>query len=146
MKFLASLAFLGVVACASPDHGRASYPEAQHIVEQVAARHPDVVRLTIHAMPAKSSHSRIIASNVHAKLGKASDPEDLHAMETKQPVTLSEGQNLDYTAPVVDASGKAIAAIGVTVKGASEAAKLATAKLIAGELSSAILASGKPLW
>lgn len=146
MKILASLLVAGLAACASHGPGRASYPEAQRIVDGVAARHADAVRLTIHAVPHDTSKSRVIASNVAAKLDDWSDPEDVRAMQTKQPVTLSEGQLLDYTAPVVDASGKAIAAVGVTVKGASEAAKLATAKSIASELSSAILASGKPLW
>lgn len=146
MKFLAPLVFLGLAACASHEPGHASYPEAQRIVESVASRHADAVRVTIHAVPHDMSKSRVVASNVAAKLDDWSDPEDLRAMETKQPVTLNEGQFLDYTAPVVDASGKAIAAVGVTVKGANEAVKLATAKRIAGELSSAILASGKPLW
>lgn len=146
MKYLAPLVLLGLAACASHEAGRASFPEAQRIVDNIASRHSDLVRLTIHAVPQHTSKSRVVASNVAAKLDDWSDPEDLRAMETKQPVTLNEGQFLDYTAPVVDASGHAIAAVGVTVKGANEAAKLATAKSIAGELSSAILASGKPLW
>lgn len=146
MKYLASLLLLGLAACASREPGRASYPEAQRIVDSVASRHSDLVRLTIHAVPHDSSRSRVVASNVAAKLDDWSDPEDLRAMETKQPVTLDEGQLLDYTAPVVDASGQAIAAVGVTVKGANEASKLATAKGIADELSAAILSSAKPLW
>lgn len=146
MKKLVSILVLGLSACSSTGPGPAAYPEAQRIVEKLAAQHADVVRLTIHAVPTHGDKSRVIASNVADKLDDWSDPEDIQAMETRKSVTLKEGSNLDYTVPVVDASGKAIAAIGVTVKGADEATMQASAKKIAGELSAAILAAGKPLW
>jgi len=146
MKKLVSILILGLASCSSTGPGPASYPEAQRIVEKVVAQHADVVRLTIHAVPARGDRSRVIASNVADKLDDWSDPEDIQAMETKKSVTLKEGGNLDYTLPVIDASGKAIAAVGVTVKGTDEAAMQASAKKVAGELSAAILAAGKPLW
>lgn len=67
-------------------------------------------------------------------------------MRTKQPVILREGELLDRTSPVIDASGKAIAAVGVAVKGPSEAAMRAHAEIIANELAAAILAADQPLW
>lgn len=142
----APILLLGLAACSSQSAAHSSFPEAQRIVEQVAARHADVVRLTVHAVPSQAKTSRVIASNVPAKIDDASDPEDIQAMETKQSVTLEEGDHLDYTAPVIDASGKAIAAVGITVKGTSEAAMRTSAEAIARELSSALLAAGKPLW
>lgn len=145
MKKIASLLLLCLAACAT-NHVRASYPDAQRIVEQLASRHADVVRLTIHAVPRGESRSRIIASNVAAKIGAWSDPEDTQAMETKQPVILEEGQRIDYTAPVLDASGTAIAAIGVLVDGTDPGAMLSSASQVARELSAAILAADKPLW
>lgn len=146
MKYLGSILFLGALACSTPGPGHASYPAAQSIVEKVASKHTDLVRLTIQAVPHDGSRSRVIASTSKAKLDDWSDPEDLQAMQTKEPVTRMEGHDLDYTAPVIDTSGKAIAAVGVTVKGPNEAAMLASAKGIAGELSAAILSAGKPLW
>jgi len=146
MKILASILLLGLAACSTSGVRHANYPEAQSIVEGVAARHSDIVRLTIHAVPSRGKSSRVIASNVAAKLDDGSDPEDIQAMETKQPVTLMEGDHLDYTAPVIDESGKAIAAVGVTVKGGSEAEMRTSAESIARELSSALVAAGKPLW
>lgn len=144
MRVAALLLCLGLAACSAP--GTGSFPAAQETLDQVAAKHADLVRLTLHAVPRDSDRSRIIASNLPAKLGAWSDPEDLTAMETQQPVVLREGDHLDYTAPVVDSSGKAIAAVGVTVKGATEAEMLASAKTIASELSAAILGAGQPLW
>lgn len=146
MKILVSILFLGLAACSTPGKEHAKYPEAQRIVEDVASRHSEIVRLTVHAVPSQAKSSRVIASNLSTKLDDASDPEDIKAMETKQSVTLKEGDHLDYTAPVIDASGKAIAAVGVTVKGANEAAMRTSAETIARELSSALLAAGKPLW
>lgn len=146
MKKVRSLVLLLLAACSAPGAQHDSFPEAQRIVEQVAARHTDVVRLTIHAVPSRSARNVIVATNVAAKLGAASDPEDIEAMTSKQAVVLKEGDHLDYTAPVIDAAGRAIAAVGVTVRGASETAMRTSAESIARELSAAILAAGDPLW
>lgn len=148
MNHVSALCLLALAACATPPKP-ASFPQAQSIIDQAAAKHPDVVRLTLHASAGGESRSRVVASNVPAKLDDWSDPEDTEAIRTGKTTTLKEGRNLDYTAPVMDASGRAIAAIGVTVGGAdkmSEAQQLAKAKAVAAEVSSAILAAGKPLW
>ncbi len=146
MKLLAALLVLGAVSCSSPAPKASAHPEAQRIVDHVVSQHPDIVRLTIHAVPHGESRSRIVASNVAAKLGAWSDPEDARAMATKEPVTLEEGGNLDYTAPVIDGSGKAIAAVGVTVKGTNKTDMLTSAMMIAGEMSASILEAHEPLW
>ncbi len=146
MKTPSSLLLLVTVACSSPAPAPTRFPEAQRIVEHVAARHTDVVRLTIHAVPSGTARNIVVASSVAAKLGAASDPEDVEAMTSKRAVALEEGGHLDYTAPVLDASGTSIAAVGVTVKGPSEAAMRTSAEAIARELAGAILAAGKPLW
>lgn len=146
MKLLASMLLIGLAACSSAGSSKSHYPEAQAIVDRVSARHPDLVRLTVHAVPSDQKESRVIASNVPAKLYDMSDPEDLQAMSTKQSVTLKEGDRLDHTVPVVDASGRAIAAVGVTVQGSSEASMRKIAEEIARETTSAILAAKKPLW
>lgn len=146
MKTLCSLLLLVTVACSSPAPAPTSFPEAQRIVEHVAARHADVVRLTIHAVPSGTARNIVVASSVAAKLGAASDPEDVEAMASKRAVASKEGEHLDYTAPVIDAASRAIAAVGVTVRGADDSAMRTSAEAIARELSDAILAAGKPLW
>src|SRR5438876_518028 len=61
---------------------------AQRLVDELAKKHPELVRIGLHVTPAGSSENIIVASNVAAKLGQKSDPEDLRAMETGRPVVL----------------------------------------------------------
>lgn len=146
MKFPAILALVGLSACAATSPGHAHFPRAQTLLEQSAARHPELVRLTLHAIPRGQTQSRVIASTVPSKLDDWSDPEDLEVLKTHQPIVLWEGANLDYTAPILDARGQAIATTGVTVSGTSRPAQLALARQIAGEIAAVVLASTEPLW
>ncbi len=93
--------------------------QAQWLVNELAKKHPDLVRVGLHVTPPGSSENIIVASNVAAKLGQKSDPEDLTAMKTGRPVVLMEGGNFDVTLPLHDASGKVIGAIGLTLKPAT---------------------------
>lgn len=145
MKIVPALTLLCVAACASGPEPR-SFPEAQAMVDAVAARHGDVVRLTIHAVPSDGDRARVIASTSADKLGKWSDPEDLEALDNAVPITLMEGDDLDYTAPVVGAGGEPIAAVGVTVSGTDEGAMKASATAIAAELADAIRAAPTLPW
>jgi hypothetical protein len=125
------------------------FSEAQRFVEQMVAKHPEIVRLTIHAVPTGETRSRIIACNVYEKRGKPSDPEDLEVMKTKKTVVLREGNNLDVTAAILDKAGKAIAATGITLtfpSNTSQEALVKKAEEIAQELTGAIQAAGQPLW
>ena len=91
-------------------------PLAQRLVDDMAREHPELVRIGLHVTPPGSSENIIIASNVAAKIGQKSDPEDLQAMKTGRPVVLKEGGNFDVTLPLHDATGKVIGAIGLTFK------------------------------
>jgi len=125
------------------------FSKAQGLVDNIVSKHPDLVRLTIHAVPAGEEGSRIIACNIKEKIGKLSDPEDLEAMKTGRTVTLKEGDNLDVTAPIRDEAGMPIAATGITLrfeKRESENEVIEKAKSIAEELTKAIQNAEKPLW
>jgi hypothetical protein len=141
---------LGAVSCQSqPPAPKSDFPAAQALIDATVAEHTDLVRLTIHAVPTGQTQSRIIACNLAEKIGKASDPEDLEAMETGKTVILKEGDNLDVTAPILDKRGKAVAAAGITLRipgGAAEDEVVEEAKAIAAELTSAIQAAPVPLW
>jgi hypothetical protein len=89
---------------------------AQRLVDELAARHAELVRIGLHVTKPNSTQNVIIASNVAAKVGQKSDPEDLKAMLTGRPVVLREGENFDITLPLHDSSGEIIGAIGLTFK------------------------------
>ncbi len=87
---------------------------AQKLVDELAAKHPELVRIGLHVTPPHRRENIIVASNVPTKIGQKSGPEDLTTMQTGKPVVLKEGANFDITLPLHDASGKVIGAIGLT--------------------------------
>ena len=137
-----------LTSCSSPSP-RTNFRDAQRLVDDLAARHDDLVRLTIHAVPTGRKSSRIIACNLPEKIGQPSDPEDIEAMHTGRTIVLREGDNLDVTAPLTDRLGKPVAAAGITLKcppTADQDTLTAQAKTIADQLSQAIQNARSPLW
>ena len=124
------------------------FATAHALVERIAARHANVVRLTVHAVPRGETQARAVASTSAAKRGQPSDPEDLESMRTGAEVVLQEGTDLDVTLPMADAAGNRTWVAGVTLRtaGRSREAVIAEARAIAAELSAAIQAEGQPLW
>ena len=135
-----------LAACAS---SKTPYPAAQDIVDDVAAAHPDLVRLTLHAVPAGKTECTQIASTVKKRRGKPSDPEDLKAMKTGQQIVMDESGAIDVTVPILRKSGKPTAVAGVTLRaeeGADRVALVHKARVIAEELAAAVHAAGDPVW
>ena len=133
-------------ACASM---KTPYPAAQDIVDGVAAKHPELVRLTLHAVPAGKTECTQVASTVKKRVGKPSDREDVTAMKTGQQVVLDEPGALDVTVPILRVNGKTTAVTGVTLRmeeGANRAALIYKARAIANEVAAAVRAAGKPVW
>ena len=144
-RFLAFAACLVWLACWAQVN---AFPEAQRIVEEVAANHPNLVRLTIHAVPSGGTVNQIVACNIPEKLGKVSDPEDLEAIEKNKTTVLREGNNLDVTVPITDPEGQPVA-IGVTLvglDGSDDQAAVKDAQAIASELQKALEDARHPLW
>jgi len=137
-----------LAACASTG-GDVPYPDAQQIVDRIAAEHTDLVRLTLHAVPAGKTQCTQLASTMPERRGKPSDPEDLEAMRTGKEVVLTEPGAIDVTVPILDKGGKPSAIAGVTLRAGETAdrdALIQQAKKIAGDLASAVSASAKPVW
>ncbi|TFH23257.1 MAG: hypothetical protein E4H03_06585 [Myxococcales bacterium] len=113
------------------------------------AKHPTLVRLTIHAVPTGKTENRIIACNISEKLGQLSDPEDLSVMANGQTVVLREGDNLDVTMPILNAAGEAVAAAGITIRdegNRTEKALIEEAEGIGRELTEEIQATKRVPW
>ncbi|PYV97137.1 MAG: hypothetical protein DMG89_15550 [Acidobacteria bacterium] len=110
---------------------------AQKLIDDLAAKHPEFVRIGLHVTPPDKEKNIIVASNIPAKIGQTSDSEDLTAMKSGTPVVLKEGEYLDVTLPLHDSTGKLIGAVGLTLKpgpGEREADAIRRARATAREL------------
>ena len=119
---------------------------AQRLVDQLAAKHPELVRIGMHVTPPNKPDNIIIACNVPERIGQKSDPEDLKAMKTGQAVVLKEGENFDVTLPLHDAAGKTIGAVGLTFKphaGEQDADAARRARAMAREIEKQIASMGE---
>lgn len=149
MRFAPWLLVAALGACASSSEGITPFAKAQTVVDTVAARHADLVRLTLHAVPSGSSECTQLASTVPGRVGKPSDPEDLTALETGTLVVLEEPDALDVTVPILLVDGRPTAVAGVTLRveaHSDRAVLVGRAKAIAEELASAARAAGMPPW
>jgi len=146
--FLLVIVTAWLAACASTG-GDAPYPEAQQIIDRIAAEHSDLVRLTLHAVPAGKTRCTQLASTMPERRGRPSDPEDLDAMRTGKEIVLDEKGAIDVTVPILEMGGKPTAVAGVTLRDDAVADRnvlVQRAKTIAGDLASAVKAADKPLW
>ncbi|MCA8950956.1 MAG: hypothetical protein KDE27_15740 [Planctomycetes bacterium] len=110
----------------------------QSLVEKLASEYTDVVRLSVHAIPAGGDKLHAIASTSSDKRGMMSDPEDMRAVETGQTIVNPEGTGYDVTVPILQKNGAYTAAAGVTLKGEDRATAESTAKMIAGKIEAAM--------
>ena len=140
---LATLVLAPVLACAAPP--TEGHAQAQQVVASMAAEHAEVVRLTLHAIPAGETELRVVASTLRSRLGTPSDPEDVVAFKGGLEVVLAEGDNTDVTLPIKDSAGKVVAVTGITVKGAREPG-ITLARAIADELARKLATAKPPLW
>ena len=122
----------------------AACENAQAAVEKVAKANPDVTRLTVHCLAKDGAGALCCASTSAQKRGKPSDPEDLKAMQTGQPVVLQEGAAVDVTVPILAKDGRCTAAAGVTLQpgGMNNEQVIAKAKTIATALEAELAAGG----
>ena len=147
MRFVPLFFMTVLAACSSTKGG--SFPAAQEIVDRAAARHPDLVRLTLHAVPEGKKECTQVASTMPERRGKPSDPEDLEAMRTGRQIVLSEPGAVDVTVPILLKDGSPTAIAGVTLRagtGADRDTLVMRARAIAQELANEVRAAGKPLW
>jgi hypothetical protein len=145
------LVLLSLAACASTSTkaSHTPYPDAQTIVERVAARHRDIVRLTLHAVPSSGTQCTQVASTKPGRRGKPSDPEDLEALATGNVVVRHEPDAIDVTVPILFRDGVPAAVSGVTLRAMvpdDHEALVERAKTIAREVAAEVRKAPKPLW
>lgn len=132
-----ALSLMSLVSCATTT---ALDPNAQSLVESIAGANDNVLRLSVHAIPAGETGYKAVASTSAAKLNKVSDPEDLKAIETGEIQVLDEPGGIDVTVPIGMQNGKHTVAAGVTLKaGMGREAAIAAAKAIASQLDGGLM-------
>jgi hypothetical protein len=104
----------------------------QAVVDATAAANAGCTRLTLHCMQADGS-AKVCASTDSARIGTASEAEDLRAMQSGEAVVLDEGSAVDVTVPIMQTEGKWTTVCGVTLERGdmSREAAVAKAKTIA---------------
>lgn len=95
----------------------------QSIVEATAATNDGCTRLTLHCVQEDGS-TIVCASTAKERIGTASDPEDLRAMKSGEPVVMDEGTAVDVTVPIVQTDGKWTTVCGVTLERGEQTQKM----------------------
>ena len=88
-------------------------PHAQKIVDEVLARHPEVILIGIHAQP--PGHKNVIIASNFGRIGKIGDEDDLEVIRTgvaKQEVP-PKADRFEVEFALKDKTGKTIGATGV---------------------------------
>lgn len=89
---------------------------AQKLVDEVTAKHPDLIIFAMHVTAPGAADNTIIASNKASIIGKKSDADDLKAINSPRPVTevSADGKRFEVLVPLESRTGEKIGAL-VTV-------------------------------
>jgi len=84
-----------------------SAPLAQSILVSVKAKHDDIVKLGLHAVPPGAVDNVIIANITPSKIGKKSSAADLQKLAENKPIAvrLDKSQTFDLLIPITDVNG-----------------------------------------
>ena len=84
-----------------------SAPLAQAVLVKVKAKHDDIVKLGLHAVPPGEADNVIIANITPSKIGKKSSPKDLEKLAKATPIAVrvDKDQIFDLLIPITDARG-----------------------------------------
>jgi hypothetical protein len=86
-------------------------PEAQKLVDEALARHPEVILLAIHAAP--PGHKNLIVASNFGRIGKIGDEDDMRCIHTGKSNLEVNGKHFEDEVAMKDQSGKTIGALGV---------------------------------
>ena len=100
----------------SPLNAQSKKTQAQSLVDLTAQKHPEITGLELSTTPAGREVCVTIAATEAKDLGEKCDKDEATAMKTGKPFVEHEADGFDITAPLHDASGKLIGAIGIDFK------------------------------
>jgi hypothetical protein len=87
---------------------------AQKLVDDLLAKHAELISLAMHVTPPKAKDNIIIASNF-GRIGKKADEDDMKVINTGEPIVgvYGEGRRFGVELPMRDAAEKVIGALSV---------------------------------
>ena len=85
-------------------------PYAQQLAVRIGARHPEVTKLGLHAIPPGQTDDLIIACSIPSKIGKKSSAKDMSALASGKPsvVKVDKEQIYDLLIALPDAFSKQV--------------------------------------
>jgi hypothetical protein len=102
----------GVLA-SFPLDAQSKKTQAQHLIDQIAERHPEVTGLEVSASLAGQEACVTIAATEAKDLGEKCDEDEASALKTLKLFVEHEPDGFDVTAPLHDANGKLIGTLGI---------------------------------
>lgn len=87
---------------------------AQKLVDEMLAKHKEVIIMAFHVTPPNQTDNVIIASNI-GRIGKKADDDDMHVMNTGESnlEVNKTGNHFEDELPLLDQSGNRIGAVGI---------------------------------
>ena len=86
-------------------------PQAQKLVDEALAKHPEVILLAIHAAP--PDHQNLIVASNFGRIGKIGDEDDMRCINTGKSNLEVNGKHFEDEVVMKDQSGKVVGAVGV---------------------------------
>lgn len=115
--------------------------QAQKIVAEIKAAHPEITGLELAASRSEQEGCKTIAATEVKEIGEKCDKDEFTAMKTNQPFVEQEKDEFDATLPIHDSAGKIIGTVGMDFKtgpGQTKETVTRQAKQIASELEKRI--------
>jgi hypothetical protein len=87
---------------------------AQKLVDDMLAKHKEVIIMAFHVTPPNQTDNVIIASNI-GRIGKKADDDDMHVMNTGESnlEVNKAGNHFEDELPLLDQAGNRIGAVGI---------------------------------
>lgn len=107
---LVALQTASVAAAAPVPKMEVHAPYAEQLIQEIKSEHPEIQKLSLHAVPPGQTENAIIASNYPQKIGKLSSPSDLQMVASGEPKVnrIQAGQFWDTFVPLHDRHGTII--------------------------------------
>jgi hypothetical protein len=82
-------------------------PTAQRLILAELNKHPEIIKIGLHATPPSVTDNAIIACSVPSKIGKKSSPNDMENLAAGKPVSkrIAAEKIFDLMLPITDAHG-----------------------------------------